>query len=67
MLYDYASYYSYDVHGNVKILVHDDQMFRTMFGAVEITKKIDYLYNLVSGRNPSLCLSPEKGEKNTEL
>jgi YD repeat-containing protein len=47
--YDYASYYSYDVHGNVKTVVHDDQLFRTMFGVVEITKKIDYLYDLVSG------------------
>jgi hypothetical protein len=47
--YDYASYYSYDVHGNVKTVVHDDQLFRNMFGTVEITKKIDYLYDLVSG------------------
>lgn len=45
--YDHATHYSYDIHGNVKILVQDnpelDHLPRQRY------KRIDYLYDLISG------------------
>jgi hypothetical protein len=39
--YEQATYYSYDIHGNVKILIHDNPTFGQ--------KRLDYDYDLVSG------------------
>lgn len=44
--YDYASYYSYDIHGNVKELVHDYADLQAVaFGYF----KLKYEYDLISG------------------
>ncbi|HYG14278.1 MAG TPA: hypothetical protein VEC12_00890, partial [Bacteroidia bacterium] len=44
--YDYATYYNYDLHGNVKELVHDyTQLQALAYGYF----KIEYEYDLISG------------------
>ncbi|MFX3626075.1 MAG: RHS repeat-associated core domain-containing protein [bacterium] len=44
--YDYATYYSYDIHGNVKELVHDYSPLQPVaFGYF----KLQYKYDLISG------------------
>ncbi len=45
--YDHASYYSYDALGNVKTLTHD---FPVLKGINQRMKRIDYDYDLISGK-----------------
>jgi RHS repeat-associated protein len=47
--YDYATYYSYDVHGNVKSLLQENPAIGTGAFASHRYKKIDYEYDLISG------------------
>jgi len=46
-LYTYASYYSYDIAGNVKTLTHD---FPALKEVDHRFKRIDYDYDLISGK-----------------
>lgn len=46
VLYDYASHYAYDVHGNVKTLI---QEYRLLAKIKQDLKRIDYDYDLISG------------------
>jgi RHS repeat-associated protein len=57
--YDYANYYSYDIDGNVKTLVHDFPYFEAIAGArtsIDLNarhqryKRVDYDYDLISGK-----------------
>lgn len=45
--YQFASYYSYDVQGNVKTLTHD---FKDILNAANRFKRVDYEYDLYSGK-----------------
>ena len=45
--YDHATHYAYDIAGNVKSLVQDD---RTLAGIKKQYKRIDYDYDLISGK-----------------
>jgi RHS repeat-associated protein len=45
--YDYATHYSYDIHGNVNILVQENPSL-TYLG--QDIKKMEYYYDLVSGK-----------------
>jgi RHS repeat-associated protein len=45
---EYATYYSYDIHGNVKSLLHENIAMATLDGAQRF-KQIDYAYDLISG------------------
>uniref|UniRef100_UPI0031D03575 hypothetical protein n=1 Tax=Fluviicola sp. TaxID=1917219 RepID=UPI0031D03575 len=49
--YDHATHYSYDIHGNVKTLVQDNQKMATDFASLtgERFKRLDYSYDLLSG------------------
>jgi RHS repeat-associated protein len=49
--YDHASHYDYDIHGNVKTLVQDNQKMANEFPSIadQRYKRMDYLYDLVSG------------------
>jgi RHS repeat-associated protein len=47
--YDYATYYSYDVHGNVKSLLQDNPKIGSGSFAAHRFKKIDCEYDLISG------------------
>ncbi|MDD4748291.1 MAG: hypothetical protein PHW19_13520, partial [Salinivirgaceae bacterium] len=50
--YDHATHYSYDIHGNVKTLWQDNRALDSISG-VNISqrfKRIDYDYDLVSGK-----------------
>jgi RHS repeat-associated protein len=49
--YDYATHYSYDVHGNVKSLVQDNAKLARDYAsfAVHRYKRVDYAYDLISG------------------
>ncbi|WP_028978221.1 RHS repeat-associated core domain-containing protein [Sporocytophaga myxococcoides] len=44
-VYDRATHYSYDIHGNVKTLVQEIKS-----GGTQATKRMDYEYDLVSGK-----------------
>jgi RHS repeat-associated protein len=62
--YDYATHYSYDVHGNVKTLWQDNSKTNAS-GAASIPsdqriKQINYNYDLVSGKVNSVIYSPDK-------
>jgi RHS repeat-associated protein len=46
-IYQHASYYSYDVHGNVKTLWQDNPSITTNSQGL---KRIDYEYDLISGK-----------------
>jgi len=45
--YQFASYYSYDVQGNVKTLTHD---FKDILNVANRFKRVDYEYDLYSGK-----------------
>ena len=49
MNYDYATHYSYDIHGNVKTLWQENPKFEGDL-ALQRFKRIDYDYDLVSGK-----------------
>lgn len=56
--YDYATHYSYDVHGNVKTLY---QEYRDLADMEQSIKIIDYEYDLISGN--VLRVSYQKDQK----
>jgi len=45
--YNFATYYSYDVLGNVKTLTHD---FKELMSGKQRFKRVDYQYDLYSGK-----------------
>ncbi len=49
--YDHATHYSYDIHGNVKTLVQDNQKMIESFPSLALQrfKQLDYSYDLLSG------------------
>lgn len=53
LTYDYATHYSYDVHGNVNILIQEytdlARLDNTATGHYQRYKKIEYSYDLISG------------------
>lgn len=50
LVFDHATHYSYDIHGNVKQLVQDEPLMATDAQAsAQRWKKLDYTYDLVSG------------------
>ena len=61
LAYDYASHYSYDVHGNVGALVQDNAKLAREYAsfAAQRYKKIEYSYDLISGN--VLQVSYQKG------
>jgi RHS repeat-associated protein len=48
--YTYASYYSYDVHGNVKTVMQEDKDLVAAVGTAAGLKYIGYKYDLISGK-----------------
>lgn len=50
LVFDHATHYSYDIHGNVKQLVQDQPLMAADAQAsVQRWKKLDYTYDLISG------------------
>jgi RHS repeat-associated protein len=49
--YDYATHYTYDIHGNVNTLLQDNKKLVTETPALEAQqfKRMDYTYDLISG------------------
>jgi len=50
--YDHATHYDYDIHGNVKTLIQDNQKMAEDFPSLATTerfKRMDYQFDLVSG------------------
>jgi RHS repeat-associated protein len=45
---EYSTYYSYDIHGNVKALIQDNVLLGATY-ASQRYKRIDYSYDLISG------------------
>jgi RHS repeat-associated protein len=51
--YQYASHYSYDIHGNVNVLLQDNQQVLNTFTsgiATQRFKQVNYDYDLISGK-----------------
>ncbi|WP_341903540.1 RHS repeat-associated core domain-containing protein [Fluviicola taffensis] len=49
-VYDHATHYDYDIHGNVRTLYQDNRLISTMSGIGDHRlKKLDYIYDLISG------------------
>ncbi len=50
--FDHGTHYSYDIHGNVKVLVQDKQEIAALSTSItnQRFKRTDYLYDLVSGK-----------------
>ena len=57
--YDHATHYSYDIHGNVSTLVHD---IRELGKVGQRFKRIDYDYDLVSGKVNRLDYQKDKAD-----
>lgn len=49
--YEHATHYRYDIHGNIKTLVHDNKRMAESFPSIasQRFKRIDYSFDLVSG------------------
>lgn len=47
--YDFATHYSYDIHGNVKTVIQDFKSHFNINEGYKRFKRIDYSYDLVSG------------------
>lgn len=48
--YDHATHYDYDIHGNVKTLLQDNQLLTAVSGIEQHRfKRMDYTYDLISG------------------
>ncbi|MFT3886371.1 MAG: hypothetical protein QM724_13360 [Flavobacteriales bacterium] len=48
-VYDHATHFSYDIHGNVKSMVQDFPRLGTDVQFDQRSKRIDYTYDLISG------------------
>jgi photosystem II stability/assembly factor-like uncharacterized protein len=49
-VYDHATHYDYDVHGNVKTLLQENQLIGAISGINQHRfKRMDYVYDLISG------------------
>ncbi|WP_294680221.1 RHS repeat-associated core domain-containing protein [uncultured Fluviicola sp.] len=49
-VYDHATHYDYDIHGNVKTLYQDNRLVKVMTNlSAQRIKKLDYIYDLISG------------------
>jgi hypothetical protein len=44
--YQFASFYSYDIHGNVKTLINENKYLEALGQSL---KRVDYMYDLISG------------------
>ncbi|HEX8514581.1 MAG TPA: hypothetical protein VF868_00170, partial [Bacteroidia bacterium] len=54
--YQHATHYTYDIHGNVKTLVQDNPMVNV---TSQRYKRIDYDYDLISGKVNKVIYQPE--------
>ena len=54
--YNSASHYSYDVHGNVKTLIQE-------IGNKTLVKRLDYDYDLISGKVNFVYYQPNKTDQ----
>ncbi|HEX8546270.1 MAG TPA: YCF48-related protein, partial [Cytophagaceae bacterium] len=64
--YDHATYYSYDIHGNVKTLLQDNPSIGySQESESQRFKKIDYKYDLISGNVNEVYYQP--GQKDQYL
>jgi len=68
LTYNYATHYSYDIHGNVKTLYQDIPALYFGIGNVSHRfKKINYDYDLVSGKVNKVTYQPGEKDQFTHL
>ena len=60
--YQFATHYNYDIHGNVKSLLHDNPTLSTLHSSLNTQryKRLDYTYDLISGN--VLLVSYQNGQ-----
>lgn len=62
--FDHATYFSYDVHGNVKTLIQDFHKEFDANGEEHLRfKRIDYVYDLISGNTNKVIYQPFQQDK----
>jgi RHS repeat-associated protein len=61
--YQYAVFYSYDVHGNVKTILNEANIDLGNSNNRYVLKQVDYEYDLVSGKVNRVVLNPWKKDK----
>ena len=59
--YDYGTHFSYDIHGNVKEVIQENNDFR--IPALITTKRITYNYDLISGNVNKVSYQPTKSDQ----
>jgi len=57
-----ATYYSYDIHGNVDTLLQDYAGIAAMVNSSNRFKKVGYAYDLVSGKVNQVSYQPREGD-----
>jgi len=57
-----ATYYSYDIHGNVDTLLQDYAGIAAMVNSGNRFKKVGYAYDLVSGKVNQVSYQPSEGD-----
>ncbi len=60
--YDHGTHYSYDVHGTVNTLIQENQKLGSI-AANERFKRIDYIYDLISGKVNEVHYQPGKKDQ----
>jgi photosystem II stability/assembly factor-like uncharacterized protein len=60
--YNSGTHYSYDIHGNVKVLVQENSGM-AVYGTGEQYKRIEYEYDLVSGKVNAVHYQPGKSDQ----
>jgi hypothetical protein len=58
-----ATFYNYDISGNIKTLWQENQQLNTVSTGGDGIKRIDYDYDLVSGKVNRVSYQPGKGDQ----
>jgi RHS repeat-associated protein len=61
--YDHATHYKYDINGNVQTLWQEDQQLAAIDGSNNGIRRINYEYDLVSGKVNKVIYQPGKGDQ----
>lgn len=62
LTYDNASHYSYDIHGNVNVLIQDNKELGDSYSSQRY-KRMDYNYDLVSGNVLQVAYQDNKADQ----
>lgn len=61
--YDHATHYKYDINGNVETLWQENRLLSPIDGTANGIRRINYEYDLVSGKVNKVIYQPGKGDQ----